>query len=84
MSIKTKVKKTGEFFLATTYLGAIKDRIRDAHSPVDPNTYYVGLHFPESAVGGSHYVEFTEAKSATFRGVDLEEDDSDLLLVPFP
>jgi hypothetical protein len=83
MSIKTKVKKSGEFFLATTDLGANKDRIRDAHSPIDPDTYYVGHHFPESAVGGSPFVEFAEAKSATFRGIDLEEDTGDVILVPF-
>jgi hypothetical protein len=83
MSIKTKVKKTGEFFLATTNLGPNKDICRDAHAPLDLHTNYAGHYFPESKVGASPYVEFGEAKSAIFRGADLEEDDSDLMLIQF-
>ncbi len=83
MSIKTKVKKTGEFFQATTNVGPNKDIDRDAFPPLDSNTFYAGHLFPGSIVGSSQYVEFTEAVLAVIHGSELEEDTGGLLLVKF-
>jgi len=83
VSIKTKVRQTGEFFQATTNMGPNKNIDRDAFSPLDSNTFYAGHLFPGSVVGSSQYVEFSEAVLKVFHGSELEEDTGDLLLVRF-
>ncbi|MGD0446254.1 MAG: hypothetical protein ABSA39_20155 [Edaphobacter sp.] len=82
MSFTAKVIATSEFFDVTTDLGPAKDRNRDAHPPLDPNTFYLGHYFPNSKSGSSQYVEFSEVTSKIFKGDELEEVTGDIRLIP--
>jgi hypothetical protein len=81
--VSAKVKATAEFFMATTDFGPNEESFRDAHSPLVADHLYGGHLFPGSIVGSSQYVEFSEAKSASFHGSELDEDVGDVRLVPF-
>lgn len=82
MSFTAKLIATNEFFDATTDLGSEKDRNLDAHSPLDPNTFYLGHHFPGSTSSSSQYVYFSQVASKIFRGDELEEVFGDIRLIP--
>lgn len=81
MSFTTKVKETGQLFDATTDLGTDGELYRDAHSPLQQDRLYAGHLFDAYPVN-SPWVEFSEAKWATFRGSQLEEFGVSLRLVP--
>jgi hypothetical protein len=81
--VSAKVIATGELFTATTDFGTNEQSYHDAHSPLQADHLYGGHLFPESNVGTSQYVEFSEAKSAMFHGSELDEDIGDIRLVPF-
>jgi hypothetical protein len=82
MSFTAKVIATGEFFWATTDIGAEKGRFRDAHLPLDKTIYYMGNFLPGSLVGRSFYVEFSESETATYHGSELDEVPGDIRLIP--
>ena len=82
MSFTAKVIATGEFFHAAADLGPNRDRNRDAHLPIEPETFYSGNFFPGSSSGSSQYVEYSETRSAVFQGNELEYVLGDIRLVP--
>jgi hypothetical protein len=82
MSFTTKVRATGELFDVTTDLGTDEKTFRDAHPPLEPTKLYSGHLFVGSLVGSSQYVEYSEAKTATFHGSELDEEYGDIRLAP--
>ncbi len=87
MSFTAKIKATGEFFQATTDLGAAKDVYRDAHLPILPDTYYLGHLFTGTQIEpiqdlGLTKIQYKTVTSGTFRGIELEYLPEEIRLLP--